>query len=148
MRVIFLKDVRGVGQHGDIKNVADGYAGNFLFPQKLAEPATAEKIATLEQEKKSKEAALQKEAEEVEGKVRGLANKTIALSARATPKGGLFKSITGADIARAIKEQHEVVIPESAVHIAEPIKTVGEHIVALQSKTNKIDFGVVITSAV
>lgn len=148
MKVIFLKDVRGVGNHGDIKNVTDGYAGNFLFPQKLAEPATAEKIAKLEQEKKDRVAALHKEAEELEGRVQALSGKTIKLSIRATDKGGLFKSITAKDILRAIQEQHKIEIPESAVHIAEPIKTTGEHVVALQSKTHKVDFGVVIISAV
>ncbi len=145
--MIFLKDVRGVGQHGDIKNVADGYAGNFLFPQGLAEPATAEKVARLEQDKKSREAALRKEEEEIENKIKGLSNKTISLSVRATEKGGLFKSITAKDIARAIKEQHETEIPESAVHIAEPIKTTGEHIIALRTKDHKIDFGVVVGAA-
>ena len=88
-----------------------------------------------------------KEEEEIENRVKGLSNKTVSLSVRATEKGGLFKSITAKDIVRAIKEQHDATVPESAVHIAEPIKTTGEHIIALRTKDHKIDFGVVVGAA-
>ena len=146
MKVIFLKEVRGVGHKHEVKNVADGYAGNFLFPQGLAEPATKEKVARLEQTKKEHKAALQKEAEELENKIQTLRGKIVSITARATEKGGLFKSVTAGDIARALKEQHGVEVPESVIH-SEPIKTTGEHVATLQSKTQKVDIGVVVVAA-
>src|SRR3989344_8752926 len=69
MKVILLKDVRSVGQHGEVKSVADGYALNFLFPKKLAEPATEEKIRQLEARKKAHEAEALKGVEALTNKV-------------------------------------------------------------------------------
>ncbi len=148
MRVILLKDVRGVGQHMEIKNVADGYAINFLFPQKLAEPATPEKINQLEATKQAHEAEIEKHEKELSDKVLSLRGKKVVLSARATEKGGLFKTISAKDVARAIKEEYTVEIPESAIHFAEHIKTVGEHHALIQSKTQKVELGVSIVAAV
>ena len=65
MKVILLKDVKGIGQHTEIKNVADGYAINFLFPRKLAEPATDEKVKEIQSKKEAQEAEIKKEEEEL-----------------------------------------------------------------------------------
>jgi large subunit ribosomal protein L9 len=142
MKVILLKDVRGVGQHLEIKNVADGYAINFLFPQKLAEPATEEKVKQLENERSGKEAELQKQEQELHGKIASLRGKQIVLSARATEKGGLFKAISAKDIVRAVEAEHSVEIPEDLVQFPDPIKTVGDHKVTIQSKNEKTDLTV------
>lgn len=146
MKVILLKDVRGVGQHGEVKEVADGYALNLLFPKKLAEPATEEKVTKLSAEKAAHDAEAAKREEELTAQVVALKNKRVVLSARATDKGGLFKAITAADVVRAIKAEHNADIPAEVVHFAEPIKTLGEHTVTLQSKTQKVDLKVAIVS--
>lgn len=148
MKVILLRDVRSVGQHGDIKNVADGYATNYLFPQKLAEPATEEKIGQISAQKAVHDAEMHKHEEELTQKVLSLKGKKVVLSARATEKGGLFKSIAARDVARAILAEHEVSIPEEAIHFPEHIKTVGEHIALLQSKKQKVELTVTIVAAV
>lgn len=145
MKVILLKDVRGVGQHGTVQNVADGYAINRLFPQKLAEPATDEKVKQLEAQAAVREAQRQKEEAELDSKVLSLRGKRVALQARATEKGGLFKAVTPADIAKAIRADHSLEIPEGAIVIAEPIKTVGEHHVVLKSKSGTVELAVGIT---
>lgn len=147
MKVILLKDVRGVGQHGDVKQVADGYAVNFLFPQKAAEAATAEAIQKIEEHKKAQEESAKKEEEELNNKVSTLRGKKIVLSARATEKGGLFKTISAKDIARTVLAEYALEIPEESIHFAEPIKTVGEHIVHLAGSIQKAEFGVVIVPA-
>ncbi len=147
MKVILLKDVRRVGQHGDIKIVADGYAANFLFPQKLAEPATEEKIQEFEAQKTAHQEKIKKEEEQFDSKVLSLRGKIVSIAARATEKGGLFKTISPKDIAKAIAAEHSVELPEESVVIAEPIKTVGEHVVMLASKSQKVELGVVVTSA-
>ncbi len=144
MKVILLKDVRGVGQHHDIKNVADGYAINFLFPHKYAEPATEEKVKELESRRQAHEAELRKEEEILTNKISSLRGKRITLTARATEKGGLFKSISTKDVAKAILAEHSLEIPEAAIHVPEHIKTTGEHPVMLASKTQKVEITAVI----
>lgn len=139
MQVIFLKDVRGAGRAGEIKNVADGYAVNFLFKNRLAEPATQEKVAQLEAKKKAHEAELLKQEEELTQKVHSLRGKKITIEARATEKGGLFKQITPKDIAHQIVVQLKVAIPEAAISLPEHLKTVGEHTVNLHSKSAKAE---------
>ena len=148
MKVILLKDVRGVGQHGEVKNVADGYAINFLFPQKLAEPATEERVKQIETQKQAHEAELAKQEQELADKILQLRGKRVALSARATEKGGLFKAIAVKDVLAAIKAEHAISLPETAVHLPEHIKTVGDHAALLSSKNQKIELIVSIVPAV
>jgi len=148
MKVILLKDVRGVGMHGEIKNVADGYAINGLFPKKLAEAATPEKVAKFEAMRAEHEAQKAQEEEQLDNKVAALRGKKVSLSIRATEKGGLFKAVHEKDVAKAILGEHALGIPEGAITFPEPIKTVGEHVVMLKSKNNKAEFGVVVVAAV
>lgn len=148
MKVILLKDVRGCGHAHEIKDVADGYARNFLLPRKAAEIATDEKIKEIESQAAARSAQKQKEEEQLDTKIASLNGKTIKIEARATEKGGLFKSITPADIAKAIRAQHSLEIPEAAVHIAEPIKSVGEYDVSLQGKGQKCALHLSLTASV
>lgn len=126
-----------MGQHGEIKNVSDGYASNFLFPQKLAVPATEEKVAEHAAQLAAREADTAKQEEQLAGKINMLRGKNITITARATEKGGLFKSITPKDIAKAIRTEYSLEIPETAIASAVHIKTVGEHQIELKSKTGK-----------
>lgn len=147
MQVIFLKDVRGVGRAHEVKNVADGYAVNFLFKQKLAEPATPEKVAALLAKQKAHEAELEKQEAELTQRVNAARGKRVTIAARATEKGGLFKTITGKEIAHQLVVEHKIAIPETAVTLPEHIKTVGEHTVFVHSKTAKAEVVVDITAA-
>lgn len=146
MKVILLKDVRRVGQAGEVKSVADGYAINFLFPNKLAEPATDEKIKQVEAGKAAREAEQQKEKEQLDNKVAALRGKKVVIQARATEKGGLFKSITSKDIAKAILAEHSLEIPEENIS-SEPIKTIGEHTVSVSGPSQKAELAVTIVPA-
>lgn len=146
MKVILLKDVRNLGNVGAIKEVADGYARNFLFAHKLAEPATEEKMAQVAAQAAAREAHVKKEAEQLDAKVASLRGKAVHIAARATEKGGLFKSITPKDIAKAILGEHSLEMSENSLYIAEPIKTIGEHAVSVQSVNQKADLTVVITA--
>jgi large subunit ribosomal protein L9 len=139
MKVILLKDVRGIGQHHEVKQVADGYALNFLFPKKLAEPATEEKIKQLEHQRQTEEAELKKQEEILTHKIDQLRGKKVTILARATEKGGLFKSITPKDVAKAILAEHALEVPENAILFHEHIKTTGDHPVALVSKAIKVE---------
>lgn len=148
MKVILLKDVRRVGLHGEVKNVADGYATNFLFPQKLAEPATEAKMRELEAKRAEREAEAKREAEALDNKISQLRGKKVVLQARATEKGGLFKAIHEKDIAKAILAEHSLEIPEQAIIFLEPIKTAGEHVAIISGPSVKTDLAVTIVAAV
>lgn len=145
MKVIFLKDVRRVGNKGEVKNVSDGYAANFLFPQKLAEVATEQKIKEVEATQKAQEDAARKEAAVLDNKVLSLQGKTITLELKATEKGGLFKAVSTKDIAKAILGQHALEIPEDAITMQAAIKMVGEHSATLESKNEKVTIIVLVT---
>ena len=134
MKVIFLKDVGGVGQRGTIKDISDGYAQNFLIPNGLAEQATAEKITAHQKAQERETETRAKEAETLETSVKSLEGGKIEITVRATEKGGLFKAIGVADIVRAVREQKEKEVPAENVELEKPIKEVGEH-------TIKITFG-------
>ncbi len=145
MKVILIKDVAKVGQHGTVKEVADGYALNFLIARGLAIQATPDKVATYEAAQKKEREAREKEQVALLSTVRSLEGSRIEIVARATEKGGLFKSITAADVARAITEQKGVRIAEDIVALAKPIKEVGEHAITLiagKAKAN-ITFAVI-----
>lgn len=144
MKVILLRDVRGCGQANMVVEVAQGYAVNFLLPHKYAVAATEDKIKEVEAHKAQTDAKRQKEEEALNQKIKSLEGKSVTLAVRATEKGGLFKSIAEADIAKAIRAEHSLEIAESHIELAEPIKTVGEHKARLVSKSAKAALMIVI----
>src|SRR3989344_1841064 len=115
MKVILLQDVSGVGQKGSVKDVSDGYALNFLFPKRLAEQATKEKLIAYETERERETEKRAREMEALAGTVQSLEVARIEIVARATEKGGLFKAIGPEDIARALQIQKEKAVPVEVV---------------------------------
>jgi large subunit ribosomal protein L9 len=144
MKVILLKDVRKVGRKDEIKNVADGYAINFLLRQNLAVAATPDKVAVLEKHQTAAREAEEAREAELDGIVQHLANERVELAVRATPKGGLFKSIGAADISRAVAAQKKVNIPADCIVLKDLIKTVGEHRLVLASAHAKAEITIAV----
>jgi large subunit ribosomal protein L9 len=136
MRVVFLDDVDGVARAGEIKNVADGFARNFLLPRKLAAAATA---ATMQQAEARAKAIAREEdkrdeaARAIESK---LANAPLVISARVGEQGRLFGSVTASDIAEAIGERAGNQIEHRQVMLDAPIKEVGSYEVAVNLTRN------------
>jgi large subunit ribosomal protein L9 len=132
MEVILLQDVENLGEKGSMANVARGYARNFLIPRKLAEPATPGKVAEFqrrEEERKSRDARMSVQAEEYTATL----NKTVlTLTAKAGEGDRLFGSITGADIAAAIKDARGFTIDKRKVLLEDPIKELGTFIVDVE----------------
>ena len=130
MEVILRRDVDGVGHKGDVVNVADGYGRNFLLPRGLAMNATAGARAQAESMARSR-AVQDTEAREAAQEIAtGLVPMTITVTARAAgDEGKLFGSVTAADVVEAVQAQAEIEIDRRAIHIADPIKTVGAHTV-------------------
>ena len=127
MRVVFLDDVDGAGRAGEIKNVADGYARNFLLPRKLAAPATT---ASMQQaEKRAKQLAVEQEkldaaAQQIAGTVSG---SPIVIMVKAGDEGRLFGSVTASDIAEAVNERVGTQLGHRQVGLSRPIREVGNY---------------------
>jgi len=131
MEVILRQDVEKLGTRGQVVKVADGFARNFLLPKRLAVPATASNKNIVEQER---QAALRREAKEV-GAAQELAqllgNVTLSTSQKAGENDALFGSVTSKDIADLLEKQNYT-IDRKKILLEAPIKTLGEHKVAIK----------------
>lgn len=126
MQVILLKDVAKVGKKGQICNVSDGYGRNFLIARGFAEVASEGRLRAVEKEKKEHEALLKREQEAAEAKCKILESRPLHLKVNAGAQDKLFGSITGIDIAAAIKEQFSEEVDKKNIKLDEPIRTLGE----------------------
>jgi large subunit ribosomal protein L9 len=127
MKIILQKSVDKLGHPGDIVEVADGYARNFLVPRGLAVKATRGGMRHIESLKRAhsvRVSAAKAEAETVASK---LAGTPVTVQARVGEEGKLFGSVTSAEVAAEIERQTGVVVDRHNVHLAEPIRTVGTH---------------------
>jgi len=126
MEVILLKDVKRLGQAGEIKQVADGYARNYLIPRGLAAPASEDirQILAQQAEAKIRHAAHDKEA--AEAKAASLEHIVLEFNAKAGESGRLYGSITSADIAAKLSEVVGEQIDKRKVLLEEPIKEAGQ----------------------
>ncbi len=126
MKVILKRDVKGLGREGDMKEVKDGYARNFLLPSGAASMADKGTVANWERHREHREErdrAVRAEAEETAGKLREM---KVEIPVKAGDKGRLFGAVTNREVAQAIAAQG-VEIDRHNIHLREPIKTLGEH---------------------
>ena len=132
MKVILTKDVSGTGKSGEVKDVADGYARNFLIPRKLAIPATGGALKGVEQKK----AAEQKKVAAEEAAARTLAERLtsapVVLTARVGDQGRLYGSITSADIADQLSAHLGQPIDKRKIELDDPIRQLGSHDVTIR----------------
>lgn len=126
MKVILLKDVKGQGKKGDIINVSDGYARNFLFPKQLAIEPTKTALNELKGQQDSKNYREQKELDEATLVAEKISKVTVCVSAKAGENGKLFGAVTTSEIADKLKMEHHIVVDKKKIVLSEPIKTTGE----------------------
>ena len=127
MKVILQQDVKGQGKKGEMIEVSEGYGRNFLLPRKLAVPATADAINTMnlkEKARKAEEARLKAEAQEIAGK---LQNCPVKLSAKAGNGGKLFGAVTNKEISEGLASQFQLDVPKQKIVLDEPIKAFGTY---------------------
>ncbi len=127
MKVILQQDVKGQGKKGQMIEASDGYARNFLLPRKLAVPATAENINTMQQQEKAKrtqEAAERAAALEMAEKLKEC---PVKLTAKAGNGGRLFGSVTSKEVSEALKAQHGIDIAKTKIVLPDPIKAFGTY---------------------
>ena len=129
MKVIFLQDVKGKGKKGQMAEISDGYARNYLLPKKLAMEATPDAINTMRMNDKAaaeKAAKERAEAVEISKKLREM---TVVVTAKGGGAGKLFGSVTSQEIADALKAKSGIVIDKRKIVLSDTIKTVGTYTV-------------------
>lgn len=127
MKVILRADVDRLGKKGDVIDVADGHARNYLLPRGLAMKASPGALAQAAAMRRSRDVRDAREREAAEAVARALVARVIRIPVRAGSEGRLFGSITAADIVRAIAAETGIELDRRKVHLAEPIKSVGTH---------------------
>jgi len=125
MKVIFLEDIPHVARAGDVKNVSDGYARNYLLPRKLAVLATPGEARRVESIKKAASARAAKAEEEHRALAQRISGLTVTLTAKAGEGGRLYGSVTSADIAQKLSALTGYAIDKRKVELAEPLKALG-----------------------
>lgn len=131
MKVILLRDMKGVGKRFEEKQVGDGYAANFLIPKKIAVPATGSAAAQIKNIKEGEAKKRSVESEHIEAEVHKLSNTTISLNAKVNEQGHLFASINAEKLSELLKEQGTD-LPAANIVLERPIKEAGEHQVPIK----------------
>ena len=129
MKVILLQDVKGKGKKGQLLEISDGYARNYLLPRKLAVEATADAVNTKKMNDKAaaeKEAKERAEALEISKKLREM---VLVVTAKGGGAGRLFGSVTNQEIADALKAQSGIALDKRKIVISDPIKNIGTYTV-------------------
>ncbi|MEI3611123.1 50S ribosomal protein L9 [Pseudogracilibacillus sp. SO30301A] len=127
MKVIFLKDVKGKGKKGEVKDVSVGYANNYLFKNNLAEEATPGNLKKLNVQKQ-KEAEREQEEKSIAEQLKAkLAETTVLIKAKSGEGGRLFGSITSKQIADELKKKHKLDVDRRKIELKDPIRSLGHH---------------------
>ena len=132
MKVIFTVDVKGQGKKGEMKDVSDGYARNYLLPRKLATEATADNLNALKLKEKAKAAQIAKEKALAAAYAEKLSAVQVIIRAKAGANGKLFGAVTSQEISDALKAQFDLDIEKNKIVQAEPIKSYGSYTVKVK----------------
>jgi large subunit ribosomal protein L9 len=124
MKVIFLQDVKGKGKKGEVKNVSEGYARNFLLPNKLAAEANAGNLKTLEVKKQGEEKRAEEKLNEAKTYKDELEKLTVEIKAKAGEGGRLFGAVTSKQIAETLAKMKKKV-DKRKIELNEPIRALG-----------------------
>ncbi len=127
MRIVLRNDLANLGKRGDICEVADGYARNFLLPKGHAIPATSGVAAQAGAMRRARDLRDARDREAAQTVARALVPLVIHIKARSGPEGRLFGSVTAQDVVDAVAEQANVTLDRRRLHLDEPIKTLGTH---------------------
>ncbi|MBR2472002.1 MAG: 50S ribosomal protein L9 [Clostridia bacterium] len=127
MKVILNQDVKGQGKKGDMINVSDGYARNFLLPKGLATEATKSAINEMKGKADAKAYREEKELEAAKELAAKIESVSVVIESKSGDNGKLFGSITSGDVADALKMQGHIVVDKKKIVLHDPIKSVGEY---------------------
>ncbi|WP_129599850.1 50S ribosomal protein L9 [Anaerophilus nitritogenes] len=125
MKVILLKDVKGLGKKGDVVNASDGHARNYLMPRGIAKEATQGNVKVLNMQKAHEEKKKQEELDDAKALAEKISKLTVLLTGKSGDGGKLFGSITSKDIADGLQKQHKIKIDKRKIQLDQPIKALG-----------------------
>jgi large subunit ribosomal protein L9 len=125
MKVILLQDVDELGKAGDLKDVANGYARNYLLPRQLAAGATPSLVANRQQRIAAEQRKIEKQAELNKQQAERLSHISLTFKARVGTQGRLYGSITSQDIAAGLRDAEGIVVDRRLIDLPEPIRTTG-----------------------
>jgi large subunit ribosomal protein L9 len=131
-QAILLKDVENVGERGDVIDVSPGYLRNFLLPRKLAHAATPASLAEAKRRMEAAEQAARDAADRAQENAALLARTVLTIPQAAGEDGRLFGSVTSEDIVNAIRQARGLRIDKRKVHLEQPIRTTGTHMVSIE----------------
>ena len=129
MKVILLQDVKGKGKKGQMLEVSDGYARNFMLPRKIAVEATADAVNTMRMNDKATQERIAREKAEAMETAKKLRELTVTVTAKGGGNGRLFGSVTNQEIADALKAKAGIVLDKRKIVISDAIKNVGTYTV-------------------
>jgi len=132
MKVILQQEVKGLGKKGDIVDVADGHARNYLLPRKIAILATSANVNIAKQHQEAEQIRARRQAEEARALAAQLGKVGVTVKVRTGENGKMFGSVTAKDIAEALAAQHGIEIDRRKIDLREPLKTLGEFPVVLR----------------
>lgn len=132
MKVILQQDIRGKGKKGQMIEVSDGYARNYMLPRKLAVEATVDNVNTMRMTDKANQEKRQKEREEAFAISQRLKSVEVVLRAKGGGAGRLFGSVTSQEIAEAVKKQEGIELDKRKIVLDEQIKTVGTYTIRVK----------------
>lgn len=132
MKVILLKDVKAQGKKGDIIEVSDGYARNYLIPNNLAKPATATALNSIKISKEAEERRKKIEHDEAVELCKKLAGLTVTVKIKTGANGKLFGALNTAAVSDALKAEYGIDLDKKKIVIAEPIKALGRYVVTVK----------------
>lgn len=132
MKVVLLQDVKDLGKKGELVNASDGYARNFLFPRKLAVEATTGRLKEIEDKKSAEKNRKEKELGAAKELADKLSKLEVLFRTKAGENGKLFGSITGKDVAEAIKAQHKIEVDKKKIVLHDAIKSLGTYQVEIK----------------
>ena len=127
MKVILLQDVKSIGKKGELKEVSDGYARNFLLPRKRAKEANAQAMNEFKNAEAAKEYKVKVETEKAQENAKALSGKTVKISAKAGQNGKLFGSVTAKELAEEIGRQYGVEVDKRKIVLENDIKAFGTY---------------------
>jgi len=125
MKVVLTQDVKGTGRAGETKEVADGYARNYLLPRKLAQPATRGAQERVDRQRTTATQRENRELAEAKALAAKLEAAQVVLKLRSGKDGKLFGAVTNADVASALKQQHGITLDRRRIEFDEPVKAMG-----------------------
>jgi large subunit ribosomal protein L9 len=132
MKVVLLKDVKNIGKRDDIVNVSDGYARNFLFPQRLAAEATAGTLKEIGKKRAAQDARDAEALAEAKAQAEALKGKVVELAIKCGSQGRLYGSVTAAEVAEAGQKQHGYAADKRKIDLGDPIKEVGDREITIR----------------